>query len=125
MKIVIAPDSFKESLSAEEAARAMADGVRAAQPDAETVCVPVADGGEGTVRALVAATDGRLERTTVDVGSADAQVELRATGQVVLFDRIPHNSRPSTGAGRPPPPSPPPPTDMPPWPISASVSGSV
>lgn len=65
MKIVIAPDSFKESLSAEEAARAMAHGVRAAAPDAEVLCVPVADGGEGTVRALVAATGGSLQRTTV------------------------------------------------------------
>jgi glycerate kinase len=65
VKIVIAPDSFKESLSAEEAARAMAEGVRAAQAGAEIVCVPVADGGEGTVRALVAATGGRLERSTV------------------------------------------------------------
>ncbi|NQT87407.1 glycerate kinase [bacterium] len=65
MKIVVAPDSFKECLSAEEVAQAMADGVHMALPDADVVCVPVADGGEGTVRALVAATGGNLERTTV------------------------------------------------------------
>ncbi len=64
-KIVIAPDSFKECLAAEEVASAMAEGVRAAAPEAEVVCVPMADGGEGTVRALVAATGGTLHRATV------------------------------------------------------------
>lgn len=58
MKIVIAPDSFKESLSALEVARAIEAGFRAHFPDAEIVCVPVADGGEGTVDAMVAATLG-------------------------------------------------------------------
>ena len=65
MKVVIAPDSFKECLAAEEVAAAMASGVRAGAPGAEVVCVPMADGGEGTVRALVAATEGRLYRATV------------------------------------------------------------
>lgn len=60
MKIVIAPDSFKESLSAAEVARAIAAGIRRALPAADCVLVPVADGGEGTVRALVDATGGRL-----------------------------------------------------------------
>ncbi len=59
MKIVIAPDSFKESLSALEVATALASGVRAALPDAVCELVPMADGGEGTVDALVAATHGR------------------------------------------------------------------
>ena len=67
MRIVIAPDSFKECLTAAEAAAALAVGVHRAVPDAETVCVPMADGGEGTVDALVAATQGRV-------------VELTATG---------------------------------------------
>ncbi|MBM4039254.1 MAG: glycerate kinase [Planctomycetes bacterium] len=65
MKIVIAPDSFKECLAAEEVAEAMARGVRGALPEAEVVCVPMADGGEGTVRALVAATGGELRRARV------------------------------------------------------------
>jgi len=65
MRVVVAPDSFKECLSAEQVARAMAHGVRAAVPGAEVVEVPMADGGEGTVRALVAATGGRLHRATV------------------------------------------------------------
>lgn len=59
MKIVIAPDSFKESVSAELAARAIARGFHEVYPDAECVCLPIADGGEGTVDALVAATGGR------------------------------------------------------------------
>jgi len=67
MKIVIAPDSFKESLSALEAASAIEAGFREIFPDAIYVKVPVADGGEGTVEAMIAATDGRL-------------VQLQATG---------------------------------------------
>ena len=59
MRIVIAPDSLKECLSALDAARAIEAGVKDAVPDAETVLIPMADGGEGTVDALVAATDGR------------------------------------------------------------------
>lgn len=68
MKIVLAPDSFKESMTAVEAAAAMARGVRRALPDAECVEVPLADGGEGTTAALVAALGGRL----VDVATTDA-----------------------------------------------------
>ena len=63
MKIVIAPDSFKESLSAQDVAEAIAAGVHLACPDAQTVCVPMADGGEGTVQAILAAT-GSSARTT-------------------------------------------------------------
>ncbi|MBJ7264695.1 MAG: glycerate kinase [Burkholderiaceae bacterium] len=62
MKVVIAPDSFKESLSAEHAAQALADGVRQALPDATIVCVPMGDGGEGTLDAVLAATDGERRR---------------------------------------------------------------
>lgn len=65
MKIVIAPDSFKECLSAPEVGACLAEAVRAAVPGAEVVVVPVADGGEGTVRALVAATKGKLVKARV------------------------------------------------------------
>ena len=65
MKVVIAPDSFKGSLTASQAAAAMARGVRRAAPDAEVVTVPMADGGEGTVQALVDATGGSLRPVTV------------------------------------------------------------
>ena len=66
MKIVVAPQALKGSLDAAEVGTAIAAGVRAVYPDAEIAVVPVADGGEGTVRALVAATDGELRRTRVD-----------------------------------------------------------
>lgn len=59
MKIVIAPDSFKESLTAPEVAAAIEAGFREVFPDAEYVKLPMADGGEGTVAALIAATGGR------------------------------------------------------------------
>ena len=65
MRIVIAPNAFKGSLSALEAADAIAEGVRVALADAELVLVPIADGGDGTVEALVAATQG--ERRTLRV----------------------------------------------------------
>jgi glycerate kinase len=58
MKIVIAPDSFKESLSALQVAGAIEAGMREVFPDADYVKVPVADGGEGTVQALIDATGG-------------------------------------------------------------------
>jgi glycerate kinase len=58
MKIIIAPDSFKGSLTAQEAAVAMAQGVRSALPAAETDLLPMADGGEGSLDALISATNG-------------------------------------------------------------------
>ena len=64
MKIVIAPDKFKGSLPAAEVASAIAAGLRAEWPEAELVTVPVADGGDGTVDAAVAAG---LERVPVTV----------------------------------------------------------
>jgi len=60
VKIVLAPDSFKGSLPAPRAARALAAGLARVWPDAEYVLLPVADGGEGTATALADATGGRL-----------------------------------------------------------------
>ena len=65
MKIVIAPDSFKGSLTATEAADAIEIGFRAVYPDAEYVKVPIADGGEGTVQSLVDATSGTIINQSV------------------------------------------------------------
>ncbi|WP_277978190.1 glycerate kinase [Pantoea endophytica] len=65
MKIVIAPDSYKESLSALEVASAIEAGFREIFPEADYVKIPVADGGEGTVEAMVAATQGNIVRLTV------------------------------------------------------------
>lgn len=74
MKIVVAPQALKGSLDAADVGRAMAAGVLAIFPAAEVISVPVADGGEGTVRALVAATGGQLLTATV-TGPLDAPVE--------------------------------------------------
>jgi len=65
VKIVIAPDSFKESLSAPAAAAAIERGVKQACPGAQTLCVPMADGGEGTVAAVLAATGGQWRTSAV------------------------------------------------------------
>ncbi len=65
MKIVIAPDSWKESLTALEVANAIEDGFRQIFPDAEVIKIPMADGGEGTVEAMVAATQGRIINLSV------------------------------------------------------------
>ena len=65
MKVVIAPQGFKGGISGLEAAQAIARGVAAAVPDAETVLTPVADGGDGTLNALVDATGGQVFNQTV------------------------------------------------------------
>jgi glycerate 2-kinase len=67
MKIVIAPDSFKESMTAAEVCRAVEAGFKKTFPHAEYVYVPVGDGGEGTVTSVVDATGGEM-------------VEVEATG---------------------------------------------
>lgn len=64
-KYVVAPDSFKESMTAKEVCEAMEKGIKNADGDAEVIKVPMADGGEGTVDSLVDATNG--QRVTVEV----------------------------------------------------------
>ena len=65
MKVILAPDSFKGSLSAPAAAEAMARGVQKALPSIETIEIPLADGGEGTAESLVAATNGDMVKVVV------------------------------------------------------------
>ena len=65
MRVVVAPDSFKGSLTAEEVAQCIEAGIHRACSTIEVVKVPMADGGEGTVRALIAATGGTLHHTLV------------------------------------------------------------
>src|SRR3990172_13108605 len=65
MRIVVAPQEFKGSLTASEAAAAMAVGAREAIPAASLELVPMSDGGPGTVEAVVAASGGRIVTTTV------------------------------------------------------------
>lgn len=66
MKIVVAPNAFKGSLTAPQAAAAIARGVREVLPDAEIVEIPVADGGDGTVEALVSAHHGTFHAAEVE-----------------------------------------------------------
>jgi glycerate kinase len=60
MKIVVAPDSFKGSLTAIEVSVAIEQGIREVFPEAEVIKIPMADGGEGTVQCLVNATGGKI-----------------------------------------------------------------
>ncbi|AMO57400.1 glycerate kinase [Endozoicomonas montiporae] len=76
MKIVIAPDSFKECLSAIDVATAIETGMRRVLPAAEFVKVPVADGGEGTLQSLVDGTGGQFYSRTV-TGPLGEPVEAR------------------------------------------------
>ncbi|PQZ93254.1 MULTISPECIES: glycerate kinase [Pseudomonas] len=76
MKIIIAPDSFKDSLSAEGVAQAIAAGLRDVWPDAQLIQCPMADGGEGTVDAVLAACNGELRRQHVR-GPLGETVEAR------------------------------------------------
>ena len=55
MRIVVAMDSFKDSLTAERACRVVADSIRTAVPTADIMIKPMADGGEGTAMAMIAA----------------------------------------------------------------------
>lgn len=89
MRILIAPDSFKGSLSAADAAAAMARGVLAAFPEAEVVPVPMADGGEGTVDALVAGTGGRIvvQKVTGPLGQpVQARFGLLGDGETAAIE---------------------------------------
>ena len=65
MKFVLAPDSFKESMTAKEVCIAMENGIRKIYKDVECIHVPMADGGEGTVQSLVDATEGVLYKEEV------------------------------------------------------------
>ncbi len=89
MRIILAPDSFKGSMTAIEAAKAMARGALTAFPASETVEVPLADGGEGTMQALVAATGGRtisLDVTGPLGDSVSAPFGLLGDGQTAVIE---------------------------------------
>ena len=89
MKIVIAPDSYKESLSASEVAQAIEKGFREIFPDAQYVSVPVADGGEGTVEAMIAATKGTqlTARVTGPLGEpVDARWGISGDGKTAFIE---------------------------------------
>lgn len=113
MKIIIAPDSFKESLSALVVAEQIEEGFRKIFPDAEYVKLPMADGGEGTVAALVAATGGRVieaqvtgplgEKTAAFYGvtgdGRTAVIEMAAAGGLALVPSALRNPMKTTSYG--------------------------
>ena len=73
---VLAPDSFKESMTAEQACLAMQRGIEKVIPDAKIIHVPMADGGEGTVDALVSARNGR--KVAIEVSGPFTQQKVQA-----------------------------------------------
>ncbi len=113
MKIVIAPQGFKAALTGLEAARAIARGVAVVAPDAETVLAPVADGGDGTLDALVGGTGGEVFTSTVTgplgrpleaqwgvMGDGNtAVVEMALASGIALVPQRHRNPRVSTTAG--------------------------
>ena len=89
MRVVIAPDKFKGSLTALEAARVMARGVARVIPGASIDQVPMADGGEGTTQALVAATGGSIREALVTGPLGDPIVAcfgLLGDGQTAVLE---------------------------------------
>ena len=113
MKIVIAPQGFKAGISGLEAAQAIARGVTAVVPDAETVLAPVADGGDGTLHALVDGTGGGLfsSRVTGPLGQPleamwgvmgdgrTAVIEMALASGLALVPQRRRNPRVTTTAG--------------------------
>lgn len=89
MKIVVAPDSFKECLTSEQAARAIATGWRRAAPDDTLVEIPLADGGEGTTTALTEALGGQLHEVTVTGPAGEpvnARYGLACDGEIAIVE---------------------------------------
>ena len=87
MRILIAPDSFKESLSAKEVALALKSGFENALPDADFDLMPIGDGGEGTLDAL--AENLNLEKKSIKIPHAytsDGSVSFASNGQTAIFE---------------------------------------
>ena len=87
MKIVIASDSFKGSLSSTDVAQAATRGIKAIYPDCDVVPVNVADGGEGTVEAIVEALDGEIVHVVVsDPLGRPIQVRYGIAGEKAIIE---------------------------------------
>lgn len=115
LSVLIAPSGFKESLSVDEVAAAIAEGVRRAVPDARTLLAPMVDGGEGTTDALVRATGGSLHPVTVTgpvgapvraafgllggTGPRTAVIEMAAAAGLRLVPRDQRNPMLTTSRG--------------------------
>lgn len=113
MKILIAPDSFKENLSAKEVAKAIERGIKKVDENIQTSIVPMADGGEGTVESLVEATDGQIINVKVkdplmrDIDSyygvlgdrKTAVIEMAAASGLALLEKDERNPMDTTSFG--------------------------
>ena len=89
MRIVVAPDSFKGSVTALQAANAIEQGLRRVFPDAEIDKIPMADGGEGTVQSLVDAMGGHIQTQRVigPLGNeVDAEFGILADGETAVIE---------------------------------------
>ena len=88
MKFVLAPDSFKNALRSPEVCAALTDGIRMAQPEAEILAIPLADGGEGTVQAAALAAEGVLEQyeTSGPLGAPLTAETARLPGGVAVVE---------------------------------------
>ena len=86
MKIVVAPDKFKGSLPATKVAAAIAAGLHAGRPGAEVVTIPVADGGEGTVDAAVAAGFERVPVTAAGPAGDPVRASYARRGEVAVVE---------------------------------------
>ncbi|KHD84889.1 glycerate kinase [Heyndrickxia ginsengihumi] len=89
MKIVIAPDSFKGSMSSIEAANSIEKGILQAFPQAETILLPVGDGGEGTLETLVTATGGKTISVYVTGplgGTIEAEYGILGDGETCVIE---------------------------------------
>ena len=87
--IILAPDSFKESLTAQQVCVAMQAGLEQVFPDARYVHVPMADGGEGTVQSLVDATGGTVRRAWVTGplgGAVEAAFGILGDGETAVIE---------------------------------------
>ncbi|GAA0121659.1 glycerate kinase [Clostridium faecium] len=113
IKFVLAPDSFKESMTSKEACDAMERGIKKIIPDAECIKMPMADGGEGTLEALVECTKGKIydvevmsplmEKITAHFGmlgnSNTAVIEMSSASGIMLVPKEKRNPLVTTTYG--------------------------
>lgn len=114
LRVVVCPDSFKGSLSASEVACAIADGVRDVAGDAVVTCLPMADGGEGTLDALLAvwAVDALVIETVDAIGRpTQARWALSPDGRTAVVELAEASGLPGVA-------------DAPPQPLHASTRGT-
>ena len=111
MKVVIAIDSFKGSITSMQAGKSAEEGVKRVYPDAETIVLPIADGGEGTVEALVNGLGGSIQKVKVKnplgkeivaeygVANGTAIIEMAQASGITLIKKEELNPKKTTTYG--------------------------